>query len=269
LERPQLIRWMVGRDVSEEFPPRTAVAGDVVLDVRGLTHRPRFEDVSFAVRAGEIVGLAGLVGAGRTSVALALAGALGASGDVSLRGRAFRPASPHAAIAGGLAYLTEDRKGRGLFPVMATLANITMTSLGRFARAGVVSLGREREAAAGAARDFDVRAADLRQPAGTLSGGNQQKMLLARFLLEPRTVLILDEPTRGVDVGARAEIYRLMNELTGRGVAILMISSELPELLGMSDRVVVMREGRVTGELTRAQATPEAVMSLATTIRAA
>jgi len=269
LDRPQLIRWMVGRDVSEEFPPRTGAAGDVVLEVRGLTHAPRFSNVSITVRAGEIVGLAGLVGAGRTSVGLALGGALSASGEVRLAGAPIRRASPFAAIADGLAYLTEDRKGRGLFPMMSTLANITVTYLARFARGGVLALGRERTAGAQAAREFDVRAADLRQLAGTLSGGNQQKLLLARFLLEPRKLVILDEPTRGVDVGARAEIYRLMNALTARGLAILMISSELPELLGMSDRVVVMREGRVTGELTRAQATPEAVMTLATTIEAA
>lgn len=264
LDRRQVIRWMVGRDVSEEFPPRTGVAGPPVLEVDHLSCPPRFTGVSFTVRQGEIVGLAGLVGAGRTSAALALAGALEARGDVRLSGRPARFSSPAAAIASGLAYLTEDRKGRGLFPLMSTSANITVTYLRAFARAGLLALERERAAAVQAARDFDVRAARLSQPAATLSGGNQQKLLLARYLLKRRQVVILDEPTRGVDVGARAEIYGLMNRLTAEGLAILMISSDLPELIGMSDRVVVMHAGRVAGELARGQATPEAVMALAT-----
>jgi rhamnose transport system ATP-binding protein len=264
LDRRQVIRWMVGRDISEEFPPRETVPGPPVLEVDRLSCPPRFRDVSFAVRQGEIVGLAGLVGAGRTSAALALAGALDARGLVRLGGQPARFASPAAAIDAGLAYLTEDRKGRGLFPLMSTSANITVTYLRAFARAGLLALGRERAAAAEAAREFDVRAASLAQPAATLSGGNQQKLLLARYLLKRRQLVILDEPTRGVDVGARAEIYALMNRLTAGGLAILMISSDLPELLGMSDRVVVMRAGRVAGELARGQATPEAVMALAT-----
>jgi ABC-type sugar transport system ATPase subunit len=147
---------------------------------------------------------------------------------------------------------------------MTTAENITLTSLGRFARAGVLSLGRERRAAAAAAAEFDVRARSMAQSAGTLSGGNQQKLLLSRYLLEPRRVVILDEPTRGVDVGARAEIYRLINRLAAQGLAVLMISSDLPEVLGMSDRVVVMREGATVGELSGDSATPDAVMSLAT-----
>jgi ABC-type sugar transport system ATPase subunit len=264
LDRAQLIRWMVGRDVSEEFPPRTATLGAPVLEVRGLSHPPRFTGVSFTVRQGEIVGLAGLVGAGRTSVGLALSGAIAASGEARFGGRPRAFTSPAEAIDGGVAYVTEDRKGRGLFPLMSASANMTVTYLKTFTRAGVLALGRERAAAERAARDFDVRASSLAQDAASLSGGNQQKLILARFLLKPRMLVILDEPTRGVDVGARAEIYRLMNRLTADGLAILMISSELPELLGMSDRVVVMREGRVTGELSRQDATPDAVMALAT-----
>ena len=264
LDRRQLIRWMVGRDVSEEFPPREATPGEVVLDVSHLSAPPRFQDVSFSVRAGEIVGLAGLVGAGRSSAGLALAGALAAHGDVRFGGRTGRFSSPADAIGHGLAYLTEDRKGRGVLPLMSAGANLTLANLREYAPAGILEAARERTAAADAAREFDVRAASLMQPAATLSGGNQQKVLLARFLLTRPKLVILDEPTRGVDVGARADIYRLMNRLTGDGLAIVMISSDLPELLGMSDRVVVMREGRVTGELSRAQATPEAVMALAT-----
>jgi ABC-type sugar transport system ATPase subunit len=255
---------MVGRDVSEEFPPRAVAPGDVVLEVSHLSAPPRFQDVSFSVRAGEIVGLAGLVGAGRSSAGLALGGALASQGDVRFGGVRVRFTSPAEAIDHGLAYLTEDRKGLGILPLMSAAANLTLANLREYAPAGMLEARRERTAAAGAARDFDVRAASLAQPAATLSGGNQQKLLLARFLLTHPQVVILDEPTRGVDVGARADIYRLMNRLTSEGLAIVMISSDLPELLGMSDRVVVMREGRVTGELSRAQATPEAVMALAT-----
>jgi ABC-type sugar transport system ATPase subunit len=263
-DRARLIRAMVGRDVSEEYPKRAVSPGETVLEVRGLSHAPRFAGVDFDLRRGEIVGLAGLVGAGRTSVGLALGGALSATGVVRMAGRPLQRPSPDAAMASGIAYVTEDRKGRGLFPELSAAANITIAALETFARGGVLQIARERDAAARASRDFDVRVSSLAQPAATLSGGNQQKLLLARFLMRPLRLLILDEPTRGVDVGARAEIYRLMNRLTADGLAILMISSELPELLGMSDRVIVMREGRVTGTLSRADATPEAVMALAT-----
>ena len=266
LDRAQLIRWMVGRELTEEFPPRAPAPGDAVLEVRGLSCPPRFSDVSLTVRRGEIVGLAGLVGAGRTSVALALFGALpGARGEVRLDGRPVRFGSPADAIDAGMGYVTEDRRRRGLFRMLGSGANITISYLRSLARLGILSPGRERPVAAAAAKEFDVRApAGLGQPAGTLSGGNQQKLLLARLLLRPRRLLVLDEPTRGIDVGAKAEIYALMNRLTAQGLGILMISSELPEVLGMSDRVVVMHEGRTAGELSRAQATPERVMELAT-----
>jgi ribose transport system ATP-binding protein len=282
LDRSAMIRAMVGRDVSEEFPPRPAsptspisptspttttratTHREVALEVRGLTAGTRCVDVSFSVRPGEIVGLAGLVGAGRTSVGLAIVGATPASGTVQVGGAAVRFRSPAQALAGGVAYLTEDRKRRGLFPLMTTSANMTMSTVGAFARFGVLSLAREREAVTAAARDVGVRPTALDQLAGTLSGGNQQKALVARYLLRHPVVLILDEPTRGVDVGARSEIYALMNRLTAQGMAILMISSDLPEVLGMSDRIVVMREGRVSGELPRGAATPDAVMALAT-----
>jgi ribose transport system ATP-binding protein len=183
-----------------------------------------------------------------------------------LLGRPVRFASPAEAIGAGVTYVTEDRKQHGMFLSMGTGENMTMAHLESYARRGVLSLGAERAAATSAARRFDVRAASLSQPAGSLSGGNQQKALLARFVLEPRNapqVLIIDEPTRGVDVGARVEIYRIMNELTTAGMAILMISSDLPEVLGMADRVIVMREGRTAGELARQEATAERVMALA------
>ena len=264
--RQTLIRAMVGREIAEEYPARSASAGRAVLELDRLSYPRRFSDVSFTVRAGEIVGLAGLVGAGRTSVALAVVGALdhGATGGtVRVDGRPARFAAPADAIAAGVTYVTEDRKQHGMFLRMGTGENITMTYLAGFATLGVLSLAREHAAASAAATRFDVRAASLAQLAATLSGGNQQKALLARFVLEMPKLLIIDEPTRGVDVGARVEIYRIMNDLTSAGMAILMISSDLPEILGMADRVVVMREGRTTGELPRREATAERVMALA------
>jgi ribose transport system ATP-binding protein len=268
LDRAQLIRAMVGREISEELPARPPVpaGAPTVLEVRNLRCPPRFHDASLTVRRGEIVGVAGLVGAGRTSLALALFGALSPeSGEVFLDGRPVRFRSPAEAVGAGLGYVTEDRKGRGLFPLLGAGTNMTITHLHAFARAGaLLSPAMEHAAASTAARDFDVRAAGLHQPAATLSGGNQQKLLLARYLLRPRRLLILDEPTRGIDVGAKAEIYALMNRLTAQGLAILMISSELPEIIGMSDRVVVMQGGRIRGELPRGAARPEAILELAT-----
>jgi ribose transport system ATP-binding protein len=263
LTRDALIRQMVGRDVTEEFPARSPPPGAVVLELRSLSSPPRFDDVSLEVRQGEIVGLAGLVGAGRTSVALSTIGALRSSGSIRINGQAARFSSPADAIQKGVAYVTEDRKARGLFPLLGLDENITVTHLSTFARRGVLSRRRQRARVIEAVREFDIRASGPAQPAGTLSGGNQQKALVARYLLEPPRVLILDEPTRGVDVGARAEIYGTMNRLTERGLAILMISSDLPEVLGMSDRIVVMREGRTAGQLTRGEATAERVMALA------
>jgi len=254
LDRRSLIRHMVGRDLEEEFPPREPTIGAPVLEARGL-----LDGVDLAVHAGEIVGLAGLVGSGRTETGLALFGALASGGTVKIVGERVDVRDPAHALAAGIAYITEDRKAAGIFPQLDVAANITICALD-----ALIMRNRERAAAQGAVRDFDVRCAGLHQRAGTLSGGNQQKTLLARYLLRRRRLLILDEPTRGIDVGAKAEIYRLMNRLTDEGLAILMISSELEELLGMSDRIVVMRERRTVGELDRCDATQERVMEMAT-----
>jgi ribose transport system ATP-binding protein len=268
LDRRQLIRWMVGRDLADEFPPRTAAAigrpDRPLLDVRHLAAPPHFSDVSLTVGRGEIVGLAGLVGAGRTSVALALFGALEAAGDVTLEDAPYRPRRPRHAMAAGVGYVTEDRARSGIFPLLSACANTTITRLGSFAGLGLVSRVRENAAAGRVASEVGFARAALPQRAGSLSGGNQQKLLIARNLLAPPRLLLMDEPTRGIDVGAKREIYDVMNRLTASGIGILMISSELPEVLGMSDRIVVMREGRTMGELTRAEATPERVMHLAT-----
>jgi ABC-type sugar transport system ATPase subunit len=261
--RADLVRMMVGRDLAEEYPARTSRPGPPVLEVAGLSARSRFRDISLTVRRGEVVGLAGLVGSGRTSVGLSIAGALPGRGEIVLNGERVQFSSPFRALEAGVAYVTEDRKRFGMFALLGIDENIAITHLASFTRAGWLRAGWRRHAA-DAARRVDVRAADLRRPVSTLSGGNQQKALLARFLLKPPDVLILDEPTRGVDVGARAEIYRLINDLAGAGLGILMISSDLEEVLGMSDRILVMREGRVSGEISRAQATAERVMALAT-----
>jgi ABC-type sugar transport system ATPase subunit len=263
-DRASLIRAMVGRDLADEFPPRAAAPGATLLEVRGLSAPGLFSDVSLSVRQAEIVGVAGLVGAGRTSLGLALAGALPSKGEIQLDGRALALRSPREALAAGIAYVTEDRKGRGLFPLLSAGANITITHLRDFCRFGVVAARREGAAAEGKSRELDLRGGGLLAPAGTLSGGNQQKLLLARYLLGHCRLLILDEPTRGIDVGAKAEIYRLMNRLTEKGLGILMISSELPEVLAMSDRVVVLHEGHLSGTLDRTEASPDRVLHLAT-----
>jgi ribose transport system ATP-binding protein len=258
LPRAELIRWMVGRALSEEFPERPSTRGSLLLEAEGL-----LEGASLQVHAGEIVGLAGLVGSGRTEVGHALFGARPTGGTIRLDGQAANFRGPFDALAAGVAYLTEDRKAAGVFRWLDVGVNITIASLRRFAPGGWLRRSAERAEARTEAKRFDVRCTGLGQKAGTLSGGNQQKLLLARYLLESRRVLILDEPTRGIDVGAKAEVYALMNRLTAEGMGILMISSEMEELLGMSDRIIVMKEGRTVGQLTRAEATQERIMALA------
>ena len=267
--RAEVIRWMVGRDISEEFPSRGGASiGQVVFEARKLVMAPRVKHVSFALRRGEILAMAGLVGAGRTATALGVVGALRPlqriEGQLLLDGTPVWFRSPADALNAGVAYVTEDRKRRGIFPELSARANITAARLPRLTRLGWLSPRRERTHAERAAQECRVRAASLEQSVATLSGGNQQKVLLARYLLDPPRVLILDEPTRGVDVGARAEIYSLIDGLSRKGLAILLISSDLTEVLGMADRIVVMRQGRTAGELARGDATPERIIELAT-----
>lgn len=263
--RDQLIRWMVGREIQENDEAAATDVGPVRLEVRRLGRAPYFRDVSFAARAGEILGLAGLVGAGRTSVALSLFGVLPPdSGEIALDGQAVRFRHPWEALSAGVGYLTEDRKGRGIFAQLSVAENITVSTLADYTRGGLLAPSRRKAAAQQACDRFDVRTASLDKKIGELSGGNQQKALLARLLLHPLKVLILDEPTRGVDVGARAEVYPMIRQLSREGVAVVIISSDLPELLQLSDRVVVLREGYSMGELHRDEATQESVMTLAT-----
>jgi rhamnose transport system ATP-binding protein len=261
----ELVRQMVGRDVAELFPKLPAEIGDDVLVVEGLTRAGVFHDISFSVRAGEIVGLAGLVGAGRSEVARAVFGVDPyESGSVRLGGRQLPKGNPRVAMARGLALVPEDRRKQGLVLDESVARNITLAIRGSLAKAGLLWSGPENEAAAIWSSRLEVKTASLDAETGTLSGGNQQKVVLGKWLATDPKVLIVDEPTRGIDVGTKAEVHRLLSELAQQGLAILMISSELPEVLGMADRVLVMREGHLTGEFPRSEATPEAVMFAAT-----
>lgn len=263
--RDDLIRMMVGRTIANMFPKQDVKAGRVVLKVDHLTRDGAFRDISFDLREGEILGMAGLVGAGRTNVARTIFGVEPpTSGVIQLDGREIRITSPQQAIALGLAYVPEDRQLHGLFPPMNITANISMPVLQKYARRGWLRDKAERSAAFNAARQMEVRANNIWQKARELSGGNQQKVVLAKWLSTKPRILILDEPTRGIDVGTKAAVHALMSKLASEGMAILMISSELPEVLGMSDRVIVMREGSITGHFTRAEATQEKIISAAT-----
>ena len=261
----ELIRLMVGRPLDAVFPKVVAAVGRVVLEAIDLScARVGVLGVNLAVRAGEIVGLAGLVGAGRTELARVLFGLAPAdSGEVRLNGGRVVIDSPRRAVELGIAYVPEDRRRHGVILDMPVAANTTLATLRRISTGGFLRFGRERRLAESFVQRFAIKTPAVSTPVGNLSGGNQQKVALARWLAAEPKVIILDEPTQGVDVGAKAEIHRLMGELAGRGMAIIMISSELPEVLGMSGRILVMRGGRIAGELTRQEATQERVLELA------
>jgi len=265
VDNAELIRLMVGRSVEAVFPKVTVPLGDVALEARGLScRRTGVRDVSLRVRAGEILGLAGLVGAGRTELARVLFGLTPAdSGQILLRGRPATVRSPGQAVRQGIAYLPEDRRRHGVILEMPVASNMTLAILRRLAVGGMMRLGRERRLAESFAERLEIRTPSVDTPVADLSGGNQQKVALARWLAAEPSVILLDEPTQGVDVGAKAEIHRLMCELAGRGLAIVMISSELPEVLGMSDRIAVMHRGRIVRTLDRHEATQERVLALA------
>lgn len=265
VSRRQLIQLMVGRELSAVFPKREVALGEVVLELDNLgCAESGLKGVNLSVRAGEIVGLAGLVGAGRTELGRAIFGLTPVDeGEIILRGRPVKVGSPAAAIRRGIAYLPEDRRRHGVILDMQIGENITLASLDRLSRYGVLDFAREREIAASYARRLGVKTPAIYVPVATLSGGNQQKVALSRWLMTKPSVLILDEPTQGIDVGAKSEIHALMTDLAAGGVAILMISSELPEILGMSDRVAVMHGGRIVEILDRAEATQERILALA------
>jgi rhamnose transport system ATP-binding protein len=263
--RDELIRMMVGRTIHNLFPKQDVQPGEVVLKVEHLSRAGSFHDVSFELRRGEILGMAGLVGAGRTNVARAIFGVEPATGGrIEVEGREVRITSPLQAIRLGLAYVPEDRQLHGLIPTMPLTPNISLPMLPAYAQRGWLRDTLERKSTFNAARQMEVRANNIWQLARELSGGNQQKVVLAKWLSTNPRILILDEPTRGIDVGTKAAVHGLMSKLAAEGLSILMISSELPEILGMSDRVLVMREGYVTAEFSRAKATQENIISAAT-----
>jgi rhamnose transport system ATP-binding protein len=261
----ELIRLMVGRDIAAVFPKQTVPLGDVVLKLRDVgCQQSGLRGINLQVRAGEIVGLAGLVGAGRTELARVLFGLTPAdAGSIEWLNKQIVIRTPAQAAKLGIAYVPEDRRRHGVILEMPVATNATLAVLNRISTRGWIDFRRERALANDYVKQMSIKTPSLQTPVGDLSGGNQQKVSVARWLATEPKLLILDEPTQGIDVGAKAEIHRLMGELAGRGMAILMISSELPEVLGMSDRIVVMHDGQVTGNLNRDEATQEKVLALA------
>jgi rhamnose transport system ATP-binding protein len=264
----ELVALMVGREVGDLFPKTPATVGEPVLEVHNLSSVGVFHDVSFEVRAGEIVGLAGLVGAGRSEIARAVFGVdRYDSGSVTLSGKRVPPGNPRAAIRAGMAFVPEDRRKQGLVVDASVSRNVAGVIRSRLSRAGILTQRAENRASGPWAARLEVKTNALDMNATTMSGGNQQKVVIAKWLATEPRLLIIDEPTRGIDVGTKAEVHRLISELAGQGLAILMISSELPEVLGMADRVLVVCEGRLTADMDRDDATPENVMRAATHTR--
>jgi ribose transport system ATP-binding protein len=261
---PELVSLMVGRDLTEHFPKKPVAPGEELLRVEHLSRAGVLHDISLTLRRGEVVGLAGLMGSGRTELARAIFGADPVTaGRVTVKGREVKVGSPRQAIGLGLGLLTEDRKRQGLVLCLDIRANTCLASVDRFSAAGVVDGRRETAAAQKLTADLRVKTPGLHQRVVNLSGGNQQKVVLAKWLCCEADILIFDEPTRGIDVGSKVEIYQLINRLAAEGKAILMISSELPEILGMSDRILVMNRGRIAGEFTAAEATQEKILHCA------
>jgi len=260
----EMIRHMAGRELKEIFPPRNARAGEVILRVNNLSRAPKFENASFEARAGEVLGIAGLAGAGRTELVEAIFGADPAtSGEIVLKGEQANATHPNQSVSRGLSLLTEDRKRTGLCLNLPLATNVTLANVRALVKGGRLQRKAEINAANSFIQKLSIRPPAPMKPVGRLSGGNQQKSLLARWLFANSQVFLLDEPTRGVDVAARSEIYREINELAEVGAAIVMVSSDLPELLGMADRILVMRRGRIVAELEAKQTTQEEILKYA------
>lgn len=265
IDRNGLISLMVGRELTQLFPKGEAEIGEVILEVEGLNRGRQVRNVSFKVRRGEILGFAGLMGSGRTEVLETVFGIHAAeSGTIKIKGKEVKIREPHQAIEAGIGLLTEDRKKTGIMGVLSVRDNMSMAALNRFASFGVLRKPTLEQMCEEQRQALALKTPSLNQQIQNLSGGNQQKVLLSRWLLTDPDILIIDEPTRGIDVGAKSEIHRLMSKLAAQGKAIIMVSSEMPEILGMSDRVVVMCDGRLVGEVSRADATQENIMQLAT-----
>lgn len=267
----EMIGMMVGRKADELFSKKPVTPGEVMLEVKGLGCRGLFRDVSFTVRRGEILGMAGLVGAGRTEVAETVFGVRHATaGEILVKGKRVNIRSPRDAIKNGMAFLTEDRRQTGIFPMLSVEYNMAVSHMKNYIRKnGLLDFGRMHRDCLGYQEDISIKTPSMEQQIQFLSGGNQQKVLVARWLLTQPDILFLDEPTRGIDIGAKAEIYRLIERLAGEGKSIVMISSELPEIMGLSDRILVMHEGEVTGVLENRELEQETIMTFATGVQTA
>jgi ABC-type sugar transport system ATPase subunit len=259
----ELVKLMIGRDLKDVYPKRALTPSDVLLEVNNVSQPKLLREISFQLRAGEIVGFAGIVGSGRTELARAIFGADSCSGEMRISGQPYKPRSPAEAISRGVALVTEDRKAQGLFLKLSVLTNTTISGLKQLCRMGVIQGARELSLVKRMIKDLSIKTPGHNFLVVNMSGGNQQKVVLARWLSIGTRIFILDEPTRGIDVGSKSEIYQIMDGLTKQGVGIIMISSELPEVLGMSDRIMVMRQGRIVKELSRAEASEEAIMKYA------
>lgn len=256
---------MVGRELGEMYPKVATERHEIILQAKNLSDGDQLHGVDIDLYKGEILGVAGLVGAGRTALAETIFGIRATTtGELRIAGRALKIKSPGEAIRNGMGFVPEDRKSQGLFLNMAVRENIIMSAIGKVTRWGVLNFAKADRLSKKFVEQLDIRTPSLRQRVRNLSGGNQQKVIIARWLTLNPKMLILDEPTRGIDVGAKSEIHALMNQLAKEGVGVLMISSELPEVLGVSDRIIVMHEGRVTGEFTREEATQDNIMRAAT-----
>jgi ribose transport system ATP-binding protein len=261
----EVVKKMVGRDLEERFPVRNSRLGDTIFEVKGLSSKHLFNDIHFSVKSGEILGISGLMGAGRTEIMRAIFGIDPLDrGEILIEGKAVKIKSPSDAVSKGIGFITENRKDEGLVLDFSIKENIALPNLESFAPKGIIKRDDENEFVSLMVKRLKIKTTSSKTLAGDLSGGNQQKVVIAKWIGTSPKVLILDEPTRGIDVGAKREIYQLMNELTDRGMAIIMISSELPEILGMSDRILVVHEGRIAGELGKEEATQENIMVLAT-----
>ena len=264
VDQAQIVRWMVGREITDMYPKVDAVIGEVALQVEALSSDGEFQDISFTVRRGEIVALAGLVGSGRSEVVRAIFGIdPHDSGTITLHGQVLKGHTPGRAMAAGLALVPEDRRLQGLFMPSSIAHNSAVTVLRRLRRFGFLTTSAERALATDWAGRLRLKYAGINDPVERLSGGNQQKVVLSKWLATGPSVLMVDEPTRGIDVGTKAEVHRLLSEEAARGMAIVMVSSDLPEVLGMADRIIVMREGRQVAEIPRSEATQERVMTAA------
>lgn len=261
----KLVKMMVGRDIGEQFPERTSAIGDVVFQVEGLARKGFFQDISFEVKEGEVLGVAGLMGAGRTEIMESIFGfEKQDNGTVKLEGNKLNIRHPNDAIKAGIGFITEDRKMKGLMIEASIRENISLTNMKNISKHGVISTAKEKPLVQQLIERLNVKSTNKEQTVKSLSGGNQQKVVIAKWLgIQPK-ILILDEPTRGVDVGAKKEIYKIINELTKEGVAIIMISSELPEVLGVSDRIMVIHEGTITKTFQKNDADQEKIMIAAT-----